>query len=158
MHNADINISFNPLKIREVDEAKLKFMEALRLGRKVLDEFGSPLERFDCNKGSFIIRAVETGEDEISMRIFDKTGDRRLIWNWNDPAQIKEAMTLFKEYSAKGWKGYAVGRDGKKGQRVYGFDPSTHEIIFDEKGTREKLANFVKKFSEVKLLPKTFPG
>lgn len=160
LHNASLRIEFNPLSKKQVDEAKKKYIQAKSEHRKILSVDRTPIGNFShaLRDGGFIVDETETSDTEMAMHFFDKTGDRRVIWKMSDPDQVKEAAKQFKDYVAKGWKPYAIDRKGKRGQRIFSFDADAEEIIFEDKTTVEKLANFVKKFKEIKLMPKTTPG
>jgi hypothetical protein len=158
MHNATIRIEFDPLNRRQVDEAKAQWIEAKQAGRQITDFAGKPLESFRQVLDGFLVVETPVSVDQIAVRIFDDSGDRRLIWNWNDPDQIAEAKALFEEYLAKGWKPYAVDRGGKIAKRITRFDWRLEEIVFDETGPRQRLKDFSRAFKEVKLLPRTYPG
>jgi len=160
LHNASLRIDFNPLNRKQVDDAKKKYIQAKSDNRKILSPDRVPIPSFvhAIRDGGFIIDETETSETEMAMHFIDDTGDRRVIWNMNDPAQVKEAAKNFKDYVAKGWKPYAIDRKGKRGMRIFSFNAEAQEIIFEDKTTVEKLANFVKKFKEIKMMPKTMPG
>lgn len=155
----NLQISWNPQNRREIDEAKTKYIKAKKAGLLVVDpDSGSKISRFDPELGCIRILAQELGENEFSFRVFDDSGDRRLIWNSKDPKQIQDAANLFDEYIKKGWKAYAVDLSGNRGRRIFGFNPTTEEVYFDDKLTSEKLKEFIKSWSQFSLLPRTYPG
>lgn len=159
MNLSQIRVEFNPLNLRQIDEAKKKYIDARRQGRIVTDLRGNRVDSFRAVTDGFLIRGYELAENEFAVRFFDETGDRRIVWNASDPAQIGEAKKEFDKYVDKGWKPYAINRDGSMGKRIRGFDAEAQEIIFDEKGgIRDKLKDFAAKFKEVKMMPRTFPG
>lgn len=151
-------VEWNPLNKKEVDEAKQQYLQARKLNRSICGLDHNPIERFSASSGGFIIGDTCLGDSEISVRLVNETGDERLVWNVNDSKQVSESAKRFQGYLDKGWKAYCIREDGSRGQRIYGFDANTEEVIFDDKTTREKLKNFAKKFKKVELLPRTFPG
>jgi len=187
LSSSAMEVSFNPAKLKEMEHAKSLYREAKRLGRFVLVE-GKDAESFrECAAGHFTIEAEGVrDEGQLALHIFDKTGDRRIMWRPDRPKEVKEAAALFNEYLKKGWKPYAVHRlDPKaRGVRIHSFNPELDEIIFDDetieeklKGVeeltkvsksrrtaaptrtvKERLSSFSKKFNEVKMLPKSMPG
>lgn len=159
IHNSNVQVLFDPRKMKEVDEAKKKYIEARNQNRRIVDLSGEPISVFKGSLGGFVIKEVELSENQFAVRILDETGDRRLIWDSRNPDEIREAKTEFDKYIAKGWKAYAIDRNGKMGKRIRGFDAENEEIIFDETaGIREKLKGFSQKFKEVKMVPRTYPG
>jgi len=182
LHNAPLNLGWDPNSFKEVDEAKKIYLKARREGRNVLDSHGNPIERFSPSLGNILIKETELKKDELFLRIFDKTGDRRIIWNAKEPDEIKEAKSLYDEYVKKGWKPYAITRSGAKGYRIYEFDPLKEEIVIDDRTVedkmkafssaigrekkpeppkrtvKQKLDTFVKNFKEVKMMPSTYAG
>lgn len=156
---SEIRVEFNPLIRKQRNEANQKYLDARREGRTVTDLQGNRVASFREVADGFLIGRYELAPDEIAVRFFDETGDRRVVWNATDPAQIREAKKEFDKYVSKGWKPYAINRDGSMGKRIFAFDAEEQEIIFDEKGSiREKLKGFASKFREVKMMPRTYPG
>lgn len=159
MHNGEIRVAWNPDVFKEVNEAKKVYLQARKESRDIKDDAGNCLDLFNPSAGVFVVSEKRMLSHEFAMRIFDETGDRRLIWDSRDQDQVKECAKLFNDYLKKGWKPYAINSKGEKGRRIYGFDADTQEIIFDDsKNVREKLASFVEKFREVKVVPRTYPG
>jgi len=151
-------VGFNPNNIKQIDEAKKEYIEARKEGREITTISGCPLQVFPISSGEFIVKETKLKPGEVGMRIFDNTGDQRLIWNFNDPFQVKEAAERFEKYVKKGWKPYAIGHNGKMSQRIHSFDPNKQEIIFKDKTTKERLKNFAAKFREITMMPRTWPG
>jgi len=158
LHKAENIVSWDSKSLRQIDEAKAKYVQAKNENRRVTDLDGNVLSRFNPNLGDIKICEADMPDGHFAMRILDETGDRRLVWNSRDPDQIKEASELFEKHIKAGGRAYAIKRDGSKGFRIHGFNARDEEIVIDEKGTREKLRDFAKLFKEVKMLPKTYPG
>jgi len=180
VNNSAMIIEWDSDDFKQVEEAKAHYRNARKESRIITNIEGNVIEHFKPNLLGFIIKEKELKEDEFSVRVFDETGDRRLIWNAKDPKQITEAATLFNEYIAKGWRGYAVDDSGTSRRRIYKFDLEKQEILFEEKPTSqvftdfaksvkkevektivlktETIANFVKAFKNNKLIPRTYPG
>lgn len=60
-----------------------------------------------------------------------KDGDKRVVWDKRDFAQIIEAKAMFDECVAQGLVPYLVGLDGRATAEVMTeFDPHAEEIIF----------------------------
>jgi hypothetical protein len=181
------DVSFNPANKKDAEYAKTLFRQAKLVGRHILIE-GKPVENFrQCMAGFFQIEAEgQRDESALAIHVMDKTGDRRPVWRMDDPDEVKHAAKLFDEYIKKGWKAYAIHRSDPnlKGVRVYEFDPTLEEVIFDDRSVAEKVKNFTqalvknevkkvvaekktikeklkkftKSFSEIKMLPRTTPG
>jgi hypothetical protein len=60
-----------------------------------------------------------------------KDGDKRVVWDSRDLAQIEEAKAMFDECVLKGLVPYRVGLDGRATSEVMDeFDPDAEEVIF----------------------------
>lgn len=151
-------VSWNPLNRKQVDEAKKHYVEAKKQNRKIISLDGKPIEKFSPSFGGLIISSMETKPDEILVRLVNETGDERVVWNVNDPNQVKESCERFQQYLNKGWKAYAIRHDGSRGIRLFAFDAGLQEVTFDDKSTRQRLKDFAKSFSKIEILPRTFPG
>jgi hypothetical protein len=57
-------------------------------------------------------------------------GDRRIPWDPNDMAQVRDAQRRFHELLGAGYRAYAVGRRGQRGERILEFDPTLGEVLF----------------------------
>ena len=151
-------VTWDPLHKKQVEEAKTLYRQAKSQGREILDAGGQPLPHWS-NLGEMVLGLAAQGEHDLSVRIFDETGDRRLVWDSRDPEQILECETKFNEYLAKGWKAYAVDVKGKKGRRVYSFSAAREEVYFDDtKSLKASITSFLKEWGGMHLLPKTYPG
>ena len=159
LHTANLRVDWDILNKKEIEDAKKYYQKARTEKRLITKDDGQVLTCFNASLGTFLIKETELSESQFEMRIFDETGDRRLIWDSSDAGQIKDAAKEFETYVAKGWRAYAIGLKGKPNQRIYKFDPEKEEIYFDESGSlKEKLSKFITSFKEVKMIPKTRPG
>ena len=60
-----------------------------------------------------------------------KDGDKRVVWDSRDFAQINEAKTMFDDLVVQGLVPYRVGLNGRTSSEVMiEFDPYAEEIIF----------------------------
>lgn len=178
MNAATLRVEFDPCVRKEVEEAKRIYQKAKREGRIILSLGLRAVRHFgECVEG-FVVQATAVRLHEFAMRIFDESGDRRVIWDARDPAQIAEAARLFQSYLDRGWKAYTVEPDGTLAHRIRHFDADTEEIVYDDTPTqaklhalaaaiparpapatsRQRLAAFVEACREVHLLPATYPG
>jgi len=180
LNNSAMIIEFDDMDKSEVETAKEYYRKARQEGRIITDRDGNTISHFKSSLLGFVIKEKELKENEFAVRVFDETGDRRLIWNMADPDQVKEASNLFKQYIDKGWRAYTVDDKGKSRRRILSFDLEKQEILFEEKPVKtivenfvesvkqqtkevmetkiEKIDNFIKSFKNVKLVPRTFPG
>jgi hypothetical protein len=67
-----------------------------------------------------------TGE----LILTDKTGDTRIMWNSDNPEEVKSAQKRFDELKSKGYLSYTVNKTGKQGEVLHKFDPNAERIIF----------------------------
>ena len=151
-------VEWDPISIREIEEAKIKYQEARLASREIVLDNDIPLEYFDASLGHFIVKSPKLTESQFEMRVFDESGDRLITFDSNNLEEVANAARLFNEYLQKGWRAYAIGADGKKSRRLFGFNGDSQEILFDEKSTKERLKDFVKSFRQVQMTPKTRPG
>lgn len=58
-------------------------------------------------------------------------GDKRVVWDARNIAQIAEAEKLFNKLKTEGMTPYRVGTDGSKtSEEMKEFDPHAEEVIF----------------------------
>ncbi len=57
-------------------------------------------------------------------------GDKRIVWDNNDFAQISEAKNMFDNLVMQGLVPYCVGDNGRAADVMIEFDPYAEEIIF----------------------------
>lgn len=179
LNNSAMRIEWDDSDKKQVEEAKKHYQSARKAGRLIVDMDDKVIEHFKSNLCGFIIKQTELKDFEFAVRVFDETGDRRIIWDMTDPNQVKDAAKLFNEYIAKGWRAYAIDVTGESKRRIHKFDLEKEEVLFEEKSVSqvikdfvsavkseikdiplksEKINNFTKKFKDTKLLPKTYPG
>jgi len=179
LNNSALRIEWDDNDKRQIEEAKTHYRKARSEGRLIVDLEDKAIETFKPNLLAFIIKQKELNEDEFACRIFDETGDRRVIWDMLDPKQVKEAANLFNTYLDKGWRAYTVDDSGLTRRRIHKFDLENEEVVFEEKPItqiisdfvsavkkeikeiplkKEKIEKFVKGFKDTKLVPRTYPG
>lgn len=164
MDNVDTIYQWDTANRKQNDKNKQVYQSAKVLGRKILsiEDKTKEVESFRqaLEEGGFIVGATELKKGEFAMHLFNETGDTRLIWDAFSDSEVREAKRIFEEHIKKGHRAYAINSKGKvTRQRIYGFDENSEEIFLDEsKTTKEKLTEFIKKFSEIKMVPKTYPG
>jgi len=158
MHGAQIRVEWDPKNKKEIEESKKIYQQAKKEYRKIVDLDGQPISCFKPELLRFLIKAIELKEGQFELRFFDETGDRRLIWDSKSRGEIKEASKIFEDYIKKGWRAYAISKDGKLKNRIRSFNADTEEIIFDEESLKNTFKEFVKTFTEVKMLPATRPS
>lgn len=71
--------------------------------------------------------AVETSGP--CLFVLDGTGDSRMQWDRNDPAQVAAAEARFDEMRGKGYSAYKVDASGRRGEVINKFDPDAERII-----------------------------
>jgi|GEM_PF-3050070 len=146
------------------DKFKIIYQEAKKDHRKIYSpsDDKKELENFRSviGAGGFVVGEKEMSEGEFALHLFNETGDTRLIFNSGDKEQVRAAKKEFEEHIKKGHRAYAINYKGEvTKKRIYSFDAESEEVYLDEKKTlKESLKSFVKKFSEIKMVPKTYPG
>ncbi len=64
------------------------------------------------------------------MRIPDRDeGDLKTIWDKDKPEEVKAAKKQYDDLLKKGYFGYTVDKNGKKGRKINEFDPDAEMII-----------------------------
>jgi hypothetical protein len=63
------------------------------------------------------------------LRVMDRKGDSKHIWNPENADEVAAARTLFDELKRKGHMAYKVIGDGSKGEQLAAFDPNAGKII-----------------------------
>ena len=94
--------------------------------------------------GEVHLEPPPTGPTIHVFRILSQNGDERVVWNRNDPKQVREAFRKFKELLAKGYSAFATLASGKRGHKITEFDPGLQEILLSSR--------------EMVLVPPTIPG
>lgn len=59
----------------------------------------------------------------------DKSGDTKIIWDPDNPAEVEAAKATFDSLKKKGYLGYKVDRKGEKGEVLKSFDPEAEKLI-----------------------------
>jgi hypothetical protein len=70
-------------------------------------------------------RPVTTRE----LIVLDHTGDTKIIWDSDKPAEVDHARDTFDRFKAKGYMAYKVDRKGEKGEVMRNFDPDAEKLI-----------------------------
>jgi len=65
-----------------------------------------------------------------AMAVMDKTGDSKVTWDPNQPAEVEAARAQFDVLKKKGYSAFRMGADDQQGARMQDFDPAARRIIF----------------------------
>lgn len=68
-------------------------------------------------------------ESRGEMAIMDITGDTKIMWDRNAPAEVETARASFDKLKAKGYLAYTVKKNGDPGEQIHAFDPAAEKII-----------------------------
>ena len=60
--------------------------------------------------------------------VLEKSGDDSIVWDADDPNQVKDAKKQFKEFIDAGYKIFTVGKKGKQ-TIAKEFDAKTEEFL-----------------------------
>ncbi|MHA1948255.1 MAG: hypothetical protein ACW99G_02665 [Candidatus Thorarchaeota archaeon] len=79
----------------------------------------------------------EAGENDIILRIITQPdGDKRLVWDSTDFAQIADARELFNDLIAEGMQPYIIGEKGEVTKIVMDeFDALAEQVMMIDKGS-----------------------
>jgi len=64
-----------------------------------------------------------------TLHILDRTGDTRVEWDQDNPAEVKMAKAAFKTAQDKKMLIYRVDASGARGEIMRTFDPTAERII-----------------------------
>lgn len=64
-----------------------------------------------------------------TMRVIDRTGDTKIIWDSAKDAEVENARRTFNDLRKKKYNAYMVKKDGEKGAVITEFDPEAEKII-----------------------------
>lgn len=68
-------------------------------------------------------------EGQGQLRILDKTGDLKFIWDHENEDEVEAARDTFEQRQKEGFTGFHVKKDGEKGKQMRRFDPKAEKII-----------------------------
>lgn len=120
-------ITWDPCRLKQIDEAKKMVLGFLRQGYEIFTTDGKPVERFVPSMGE--VRVMTKKATKSIMRILCDKGDERLVWDKNKGKEAKEAKNKFVELLGKGYKAYSVNAQGEKKRPIEEFDVDAEEII-----------------------------
>lgn len=64
------------------------------------------------------------------MRILDKSGDLKIMWNSDVADEVAHARATFEDYTKnKRYFAYKVKKDGSTGEKITAFDPDVEMMI-----------------------------
>jgi len=63
------------------------------------------------------------------MRTMDGTGDTKVTWDTEKPAEVEAARETFYSLKKQGYAGYRVTRGGEKDEILHEFDPHAGLLI-----------------------------
>jgi hypothetical protein len=64
------------------------------------------------------------------LNVIDRTGDTKLEWDSEKPAEVKAAREMFDALKGKGYLAYKmIGDQGYKGELIKKFDPEAERIV-----------------------------
>lgn len=77
------------------------------------------------------ILTTELGPTQSVMAVMNESGDKKTIWDRNDPVEVEAAKKEFEHFRSKGYLAYKVeGKEGRRGEVLHKFDPEAERIIF----------------------------
>jgi len=63
------------------------------------------------------------------MAVQGVEGDTKIIWDPENPDEVKNARRTFDDLRGKGFNAYSVKRTGEQGEILRTFDPKAEKII-----------------------------
>lgn len=124
----DTKIVWDKCKLKEIDEAKKRFLEFKRQGYKTtLEDKTTLVERFNPALETIVILTEKITKSV--MKILTEKGDERLVWDKERSMEAKQAKEKFNELINKEYKAYSVDKKGKKNRKIIEFDIDAEEIL-----------------------------
>lgn len=123
----DLRLTWNPLRLKEIDEAKVHFMDYKRQGYEILGPDGTVVERFHPSFGEVVVKTKKVLKH--MMKILCDKGDERLTWDREEGTEAKQAKKRFEDLLSQGYKAYSVDEKGKKNRRIEEFDVDAQELL-----------------------------
>lgn len=75
--------------------------------------------------------SIEIKPGQGVMAVMNEEGDKKTIWNRDNPVEVEAARQEFAFFKAKGYMAYKVeGKEGTRGEVIGEFDPGAQRIIF----------------------------
>lgn len=63
------------------------------------------------------------------LATLDSTGDTKVIWDADNPAEVETARETFEKLTKKGFRAFSVKKNGEQDELITKFDPSLEKII-----------------------------
>jgi len=114
---------------RQVEEAKAWFVTFKRKGVPIEDKDGRPVEFFRPHYGELVALPTPSHEGNRTLKILSDKGDERIVWDFNNGRQAKEAKEKFMSLVGQGYSAYSVDAKGNKNRRIQEFDVEAEEIL-----------------------------
>lgn len=64
-----------------------------------------------------------------TLRIMDRTGDLKIVWDSSKPEEVDAARASFDRMISKGYSAFSAKESGDPGKRVTEFNPNAQAII-----------------------------
>jgi hypothetical protein len=123
----DTIITWDPLRLKEIDEAKKEFLKYRSLGHAIVKIDGTRMTSFIPSAGHMTI--LEEKSKENTMKILNEKGDERITWTKENGRQAKKAKEQFENLIAKGYKAFSADAQGKQKTQITEFDVDAEVII-----------------------------
>jgi hypothetical protein len=123
----DTIITWNPSRLKEIEEAKKEFLQYRSLGHVIIKIDGSRMTSFEPSAGQITVLAEKIKES--TMKILNEKGDEKITWTKENGKQAKKAKEKFMSLLDKEYKAFSVGADGKKKAQITEFDVDAEVIL-----------------------------
>lgn len=123
----DTIITWDPRRLKEIEEAKKEFLRYRSLGHVITKADGSRMTSFDPNAGQITVLAEVTKEN--TMKILNDKGDEKITWTKENGKQAKKAKEKFQSLIDKDYKAFSVDAHGKKKTQITEFDVDAEVIL-----------------------------
>jgi hypothetical protein len=76
------------------------------------------------------VRKIEVPKGHHLMVVMTaKDGDKKEIWNPQNPDEVASAKATFDALRKKGYAAYKVNEKGEQGELIHEFDPNSGKLI-----------------------------
>lgn len=138
-------VLWDPLQATEAEEARAKIDALVQRGFEV--------KQLNSGEGEALLEPKPLSKERLLLRIMDETGDRRIVWDRNEPRQIEEVKLEFERCLAQGYKAYVCRMDGSRGRQMDSFDSLMEELIISG-----EMEGSIARRAHGLLVPKAVPG
>ena len=125
----EIAIFENDLMVSELWLPEDENEDDVVLGYVDIQKLEKYIQYIGTLKGKKSMLTTQNAKAIGKMFIIDKTGDTKIIWDANNPDEVKAAREMFNNLRRANFIAHSVQKNGDPGEIIRTFDPSIERII-----------------------------